>query len=50
VARLRADNAAGRADNSFQIYALLSLELWLDTFVGRTWSYDNSRRAASSMH
>ena len=50
VARLRADNATGRADNSFQIYALLSLELWLDTFVGRTWSYDNSRRAASSMH
>ena len=33
VARLRADNAAGRADNSLQLYALLSLELWLQAFI-----------------
>ncbi len=46
VARLRADNSAGRADNALQIYALLSLELWCRTFVDRTWSFDRPALAA----
>jgi asparagine synthase (glutamine-hydrolysing) len=41
VERLRADNAAGRADNSLQLYALLSLELWFQTFLDRTWRFEN---------
>ena len=40
VERLRADNAAGRADNSLQLYALLSLELWFQTFLDRPWRFD----------
>jgi asparagine synthase (glutamine-hydrolysing) len=44
VARLREDNEVGRADNSLQLYALLSLELWLQTFPDRTWSFDNFER------
>jgi asparagine synthase (glutamine-hydrolysing) len=40
VARLRADNAAGRGDYSLQLYALLSLELWLRTFVDRSWRFE----------
>jgi asparagine synthase (glutamine-hydrolysing) len=43
VARLRADNAAGRADNSLQLYALLSLELWFRTFLDRTWRFESLR-------
>jgi asparagine synthase (glutamine-hydrolysing) len=39
VAHLRTENAAGRADYSLQIYALLSLELWNQTFVDRRWSF-----------
>ncbi len=39
VRRLRVDNAAGRADRSLQIYALLSLELWCATFLDRSWSF-----------
>jgi asparagine synthase (glutamine-hydrolysing) len=39
VRRLREDNAAGRADNSLQIYALLSLELWCRTFLDRSWTF-----------
>ena len=46
VARLRADNDAGRADNSLRLYALLSLELWCRTFADRTWSFDEARLAA----
>jgi asparagine synthase (glutamine-hydrolysing) len=41
VQRLRDENAAGLADNSLQLYALLSLELWLRTFVDRTWTFDS---------
>jgi asparagine synthase (glutamine-hydrolysing) len=40
VARLRAHNEAGRADNSLQLYALLSLELWFRTFLDRQWSFE----------
>lgn len=40
VERLRADNAAGRADNSLQLYALLTLELWQRTFLDRTWRFE----------
>ena len=49
VTRLRADNAAGRADNSLQIYALLSLELWFQTFLDRTWRFDNLRAEKLSL-
>lgn len=45
VARLRADNVSGRADNSLQLYALLTLELWMRTFTDRTWSFDTERAA-----
>jgi asparagine synthase (glutamine-hydrolysing) len=41
VARLRADNAAGRADNSLQLYALLSLELWYQMFLDRPWHFED---------
>jgi asparagine synthase (glutamine-hydrolysing) len=41
VARLRAQNAEGLADNSVQLYALLSLELWHRTFLDRTWSFES---------
>ena len=47
VARLRADNAAGRADNSLQLYALLSLELWLQTFIDSSWSKWDERVSSS---
>jgi asparagine synthase (glutamine-hydrolysing) len=40
VARLRAENDAGLADNSFRLYALLSLELWCETFLDRSWSFE----------
>jgi asparagine synthase (glutamine-hydrolysing) len=40
VARMRAQNAAGTADNSLRLYALLSLELWCRTFLDRSWSFD----------
>jgi asparagine synthase (glutamine-hydrolysing) len=40
VRRLWADNAAGRADNSLRLYALLSLELWCRTFIDRSWTID----------
>jgi asparagine synthase (glutamine-hydrolysing) len=40
LARLRSENAAGRADYSLQIYALLSLELWFRTFLDRPWDFD----------
>ena len=46
VARLRRDNATGHADNSLQLYALLSLELWGRTFLDRTWRFDESQPAA----
>jgi hypothetical protein len=41
VARLRAENSAGIADNSLRLYALLSLELWCQTFLDKTWSFDD---------
>jgi hypothetical protein len=41
VQQLRTDNDRGLADNSLQIYALLSLELWLQTFIDRTWRFDD---------
>jgi asparagine synthase (glutamine-hydrolysing) len=44
VMRLRADNAAGRADYSLQIYALLSLELWSQTFLDRSWRFEQAGR------
>ena len=39
--RLRADNAHGPADNSLQLYALLTLELWHRTFLDRTWRFED---------
>jgi asparagine synthase (glutamine-hydrolysing) len=47
VARLRKDNATGAADNSLQLYALLTLELWHRTFLDRTWSFDALRTTNS---
>jgi asparagine synthase (glutamine-hydrolysing) len=46
VRRLLDDNASGRADTSLQLYALLTLELWHQTFVDRPWTFD--RLAADS--
>jgi asparagine synthase (glutamine-hydrolysing) len=40
VARLRAENDTGTADNSLRLYALLSLELWCRTFLDRSWSFE----------
>jgi asparagine synthase (glutamine-hydrolysing) len=48
VARLRADNTAGRADNSLQLYALVSLELWFQTFLDRTWRFGIPRAASTT--
>jgi asparagine synthase (glutamine-hydrolysing) len=45
VARMRADNTAGRADYTLQLYALLSLELWSRAFVDRAWYFDEPARA-----
>lgn len=42
VSRLRADNAAGRADYSLRLYSLLTLELWCRTFLDRAWTFDTS--------
>jgi asparagine synthase (glutamine-hydrolysing) len=33
VARLIAENDAGRADHAYLIYALLTLEIWMQTFI-----------------
>ena len=35
------DNASGRADNSLQVYALLTLELWMQTFLDQPWRFDD---------
>jgi asparagine synthase (glutamine-hydrolysing) len=35
VQRILADNAANRADHAYLIYSLLSLELWMQTFIDR---------------
>ena len=40
VAQMRAENAAGTADNSLRLYALLSLELWCRTFLDRSWTFE----------
>jgi asparagine synthase (glutamine-hydrolysing) len=45
VERMRAENAAGRADYTLQLYALLSLELWSRAFVDRAWYFDEPARA-----
>jgi asparagine synthase (glutamine-hydrolysing) len=47
VAQLREENRKGLADNTLQLYALLTLELWHRTFLDRTWSFDSL--AASSL-
>jgi asparagine synthase (glutamine-hydrolysing) len=46
VQRLRADNTAGLADNSLQLYALLGLELWCRTFLDRSWRFDGASEPA----
>jgi asparagine synthase (glutamine-hydrolysing) len=40
VRRMWDDNLAGRADFSLRLYALLSLELWCQTFLDRSWSFE----------
>lgn len=42
VRRLIDDHRSGRADNTYRIWALLTLELWMQTFVD-----DGGRRAAA---
>jgi asparagine synthase (glutamine-hydrolysing) len=49
VARMRAENAAGRADYILQLYALLSLELWSRTFLDRSWSFSETPPTAGSL-
>jgi asparagine synthase (glutamine-hydrolysing) len=49
VKRMRDDNAAARADNSLQIYALLSLELWFQTFIDRTWRFNDLRETSTAV-
>ena len=44
VRRLIDDNTSGHADTSLQLYALLTLELWHQTFVDRPWTFDRPRR------
>lgn len=41
-------NAAGRADYSLRLYALLSLELWCRTFLDRTWQFDQAAARAGN--
>jgi asparagine synthase (glutamine-hydrolysing) len=41
VRRMWDDNLAGRADFSLRLYALLSLELWCQTFLDRSWSFEH---------
>jgi asparagine synthase (glutamine-hydrolysing) len=40
VRRLLTENASGATDRSLQLYALLNLELWHQTFVDRPWTFD----------
>ena len=40
VRRLIEENNSGYADRSLQLYALLNLELWHQTFVDRPWTFD----------
>jgi len=40
VRRLIAENSSGHADRTLQLYALLTLELWHQTFVDRPWTFD----------
>jgi asparagine synthase (glutamine-hydrolysing) len=47
VRRLREENASGSADWSLHLYALLTLELWHQTFVDRPWTFD--RLAANTL-
>jgi hypothetical protein len=32
--------ASGHADNSLQLYALLTLELWMQMFLDQSWRFD----------
>jgi asparagine synthase (glutamine-hydrolysing) len=48
VATLRTENAAGTADWSLQLYALLSLELWHRTFLDRSWTLDATPAAITA--
>jgi asparagine synthase (glutamine-hydrolysing) len=43
VSRMRAENAAGNADYSLRLYALLTLELWCRTYLDRAWTFEAAR-------
>jgi asparagine synthase (glutamine-hydrolysing) len=47
VAAMRSANAAGQADYSLRLYALLTLELWQQTFLDRTWTFEAIARPAT---
>jgi asparagine synthase (glutamine-hydrolysing) len=49
IKRMRAENAAGLADNSVRLYALLSLELWCRTFLDRSWTFESMPSEAPSI-
>ena len=42
VRRMRAENAAGLADYSLRLYALVSLELWCAAFLDRSWTFERA--------
>jgi len=50
VSRMRAENSAGVADHSLRLYALISLELWLQTFVDRTWRFEDLGSSRYNTH
>ncbi len=50
VSRMRSENSAGLADHSLRLYALISLELWLQTFVDRTWRFDDLESSRLKAH
>ena len=49
VSRLRAENTAGEADYSLQVYTLLCLELWCRQWVDQPWTFERLARESSGV-
>jgi asparagine synthase (glutamine-hydrolysing) len=47
VTRMRDANSSGEADFSLQVYALLNLELWFQTFADRAWTFPSLRTSGA---